>query len=304
MLCHRRIKKKRDRERKETKKIRVYKTGYSRLVTHPHFLIHPTSQSLRIYLGSWETAHLPLTQPTLTLTSRLGKNFDFRWEVAREFTLSDPFFSLFQAFRQWRAVRSKESDEKQRGTGDPLPRFYFFALLFTSHRSPLSERLEQATIFWKSKPLPDRGVFRVTVRRKFSLPGRSFWGRVLNSLPGQFAWEATENNNHAGGTYKKKPKEEWVSSENGLESSLTSVPPFTLLYAPLSQFWQEGVFSSIPFSVVEKFITQKILHNIKTIKLFSQLQGQIKHESKNKHNNEVRHFPKAHNKRLILIWVY
>ena len=35
-----------------------------------------------------------------------------------------------------------------------LPRFYFFALLFTSHRSPLSERLEQASvpqsppIFW------------------------------------------------------------------------------------------------------------------------------------------------------------
>ena len=26
----------------------------------------------------------------------------------------------------------------------PLPRFYFFALLFTSHSSPLSERLEQA----------------------------------------------------------------------------------------------------------------------------------------------------------------
>ena len=33
------------------------------------------------------------------------------------------------------------------GLGTPLllPRFYFFALLFTSHRSPLSERLEQAT---------------------------------------------------------------------------------------------------------------------------------------------------------------
>ena len=27
-----------------------------------------------------------------------------------------------------------------------LPRFYFFALLFTSHRSPLSQRLEQARI--------------------------------------------------------------------------------------------------------------------------------------------------------------
>ena len=34
---------------------------------------------------------------------------------------------------------------KSRG-GSPLllPRFYFFALLFTSHRAPLSERLEQA----------------------------------------------------------------------------------------------------------------------------------------------------------------
>ena len=29
----------------------------------------------------------------------------------------------------------------------PLPRFYFFALLFTSRRSPLSERLEQAISF-------------------------------------------------------------------------------------------------------------------------------------------------------------
>ena len=27
----------------------------------------------------------------------------------------------------------------------PLARFYFFALIFTSHRFPLSERLEQAT---------------------------------------------------------------------------------------------------------------------------------------------------------------
>ena len=65
--------------------------------------------------------------------------------------------SLFQAFRWWRAVRSKESDGersegkkamKSRGglvSPLPLPRFYFFAFLFTSHRSPVSERLEQAT---------------------------------------------------------------------------------------------------------------------------------------------------------------
>ena len=66
--------------------------------------------------------------------------------------------SLSQAFRQ-RAVRSKESDEKQRATGERgayrrypshLPRFYFFALLFTSHRPPLSEGLEQAK-FVKTK---------------------------------------------------------------------------------------------------------------------------------------------------------
>ena len=59
--------------------------------------------------------------------------------------------SLFQAFRQWRAVRSKESDKKQRGTGErgslSHSLLHFFALLFTSHRSPLSERLEQAIAF-------------------------------------------------------------------------------------------------------------------------------------------------------------
>ena len=35
----------------------------------------------------------------------------------------------------------------------PLPRFYFFALLFSSHRSPLSERLEQASVFWVGETL-------------------------------------------------------------------------------------------------------------------------------------------------------
>ena len=37
---------------------------------------------------------------------------------------------------------------KRRGGLDLLlpRRFYFFALLFTSHRSPLSERLEQAML--------------------------------------------------------------------------------------------------------------------------------------------------------------
>ena len=38
---------------------------------------------------------------------------------------------------------SKHSDS---GAVLLLPRFYFFALLFTSHRSPLSEHLEQATV--------------------------------------------------------------------------------------------------------------------------------------------------------------
>ena len=41
--------------------------------------------------------------------------------------------SLFQAFRQCRAVRSKESDEKQRGDWGERCGF-----LFTSHRSPLN----------------------------------------------------------------------------------------------------------------------------------------------------------------------
>ena len=40
---------------------------------------------------------------------------------------------------------SKRSDSGERCEVKILPRFYFFALLFSSHRSPLSERLEQAT---------------------------------------------------------------------------------------------------------------------------------------------------------------
>ena len=61
----------------------------------------------------------------------------------------------------WILVCSKRSDSGERcevkkamksrgGLGAlPLPRFYFFALLFTSHRSPLSERLEQAKQCWE-----------------------------------------------------------------------------------------------------------------------------------------------------------
>ena len=43
-------------------------------------------------------------------------------------------------------MRSNESDESIGGLGREV-RFYFFALLFTSHRSPLSERLEQANMY-------------------------------------------------------------------------------------------------------------------------------------------------------------
>ena len=61
--------------------------------------------------------------------------------------------SLFQAFRQWGAVRSKKECEKIKAregercsrTSLPSPPLLFIAF-FTSHRSPPSERLEQATI--------------------------------------------------------------------------------------------------------------------------------------------------------------
>ena len=61
--------------------------------------------------------------------------------------------------------------KKVEGTGELLlPRCYFFALLFTSHRSPLSERLEQASLrstrnpfvsdrwqtFWHESQMPHR----------------------------------------------------------------------------------------------------------------------------------------------------
>ena len=66
----------------------------------------------------------------------------------------------------------------------PLPRFYFFALLFTSHRSPLSERLEQAISSVASLRFSHRGERDTRVsgdeaqwttgRRKSRAPYRPF----------------------------------------------------------------------------------------------------------------------------------
>ena len=44
-----------------------------------------------------------------------------------------------------------------------LPRFYFFALLFTSHRSPLSERLEQAIRKFVFHPKKSRQFFSLKI---------------------------------------------------------------------------------------------------------------------------------------------
>ena len=66
-------------------------------------------------------------------------------KTQRVMLTKQPRPSLFQAFRQWRAMRSKGRDERQRGAGErDAPSLLFFRAPFTSHRSPLSERLEQA----------------------------------------------------------------------------------------------------------------------------------------------------------------
>ena len=50
-----------------------------------------------------------------------------------------------------------------------LPRFYFFALLFTSHRSPLSERLEQAICgeAWESTTSSISAFCRILITFEF-----------------------------------------------------------------------------------------------------------------------------------------
>ena len=70
-------------------------------------------------------------------------------------------YSLFQAFRQWRAVRSKESDEKQRGT----------------------ERLEQAT---ENNTESYRCNIQRCLRHFFSIAPGSVYDQQS-----QFAWGAT-----------------------------------------------------------------------------------------------------------------
>ena len=63
----------------------------------------------------------------------LGTNWSY-WGACRG--SGAPFKCLPRRLLKHWVACSKRSDS--------LPRFYFFALLFTSHRSPLSERLEQA----------------------------------------------------------------------------------------------------------------------------------------------------------------
>ena len=52
----------------------------------------------------------------------------------------------------------------------PLPRFYFFALLFTSHCSPLSERLQQAITVGSA------GWDHYWLRRRAENGKRNLWG--------------------------------------------------------------------------------------------------------------------------------
>ena len=54
---------------------------------------------------------------------------------------------------------------KSRGVPLPLPHFYFFVFLYTSHHSPLSERLEQASfcnaqLFINPNPNPETAFFK------------------------------------------------------------------------------------------------------------------------------------------------
>ena len=73
-------------------------------------------------------------------------------------------YSLFQAFRCGERCEVKKG-MKSRGGPLPLPGFSFFALLFTSQCSPLSERLEQASfcnaqLFINPNPNPETAFFQ------------------------------------------------------------------------------------------------------------------------------------------------
>ena len=57
----------------------------------------------------------------------------------------------------------------------PLPRFYFFALLFTSHCSPLSKRLEQAITVGSA------GWDHYWIRRRAENGKRNLWGGGIQS---------------------------------------------------------------------------------------------------------------------------
>jgi len=79
----------------------------------------------------------------------------------------------------------------------PLPRFYFIALLFASHRSPLSERLEQANSLYKTssgllRDMTRLGEIYIQYMYSTDIKGQQWVSSSLNfsgaSVIGVFDW--------------------------------------------------------------------------------------------------------------------
>ena len=64
-----------------------------------------------------------------------------------------------------KAIKSRGGLGREGLSPLPLPRFYFLALLFTSHRSPLSERLEQAITVVEN----NKDIVKITVHGELNI---------------------------------------------------------------------------------------------------------------------------------------
>ena len=141
------------------------------------------------------------------------------------------------------------------------------ALSYPSHQSEftLSDPFLEIQTFGGQRSISSNRTQEIQLSTQIFL-------RARVEFLGQFAWEATENITIMRNLQEKTERGVGIQPERSRVISNGCALLHFIICSVLSVLTRRS-FLLHSFVSVEKFITQKILHNIKTIKLFSQLQG-------------------------------
>ena len=141
------------------------------------------------------------------------------------------------------------------------------ALSYPSHQSEftLSDPFLEIRTFGGQRSISSNRTQEIQLSTQIFLQARV-------EFLGQFAWEATENITIMRNLQEKTERGVGIQRERSRVISNGCALLHFIICSVLSVLTRRR-FLLHSFVSVEKFITQKILHYIKTIKLFSKLQG-------------------------------